>query len=353
MNTLILPSLDIDNFRLFRHLHIEHLARVNLIVGKNNVGKTSLLEAIWLYARRGDPGVIWEQLAMRDESAPVGQRSFHEPFPALDAIRHLFFQRPGVLTAGGHLTIGSDAHPDTRLMLGIEHHPDRADQQRGHRPFFVLRIGGTTQLDTALTHGLFDVPYLPSEPPIPHTMVAAQGLTATSITALWDRIALTDREDHVVTALRIIAPEIERVNMITDEAIGPQRIAMVRVTGSDQPVSLRSYGDGMSRLFVLAVAAVNARDGVVLIDEIENGMHYTVQPAIWRHIFQLAAALNIQVFATTHSWDCIEAFEIAAADDHATGQIIKLGRTKDGAIGATLFDEGALALMSRDHIEVR
>ena len=53
MARLILDTLGIDNFRLFQHLRIPQLSRFNLIVGKNNVGKTTLLEALWLYARRG------------------------------------------------------------------------------------------------------------------------------------------------------------------------------------------------------------------------------------------------------------------------------------------------------------
>src|SRR6266566_2394017 len=68
MGNLILNSLEIRGFRGFRHLQIERLGRVNLIVGKNNVGKSSLLEALQLYAVRGSPALIWELLRVRDES---------------------------------------------------------------------------------------------------------------------------------------------------------------------------------------------------------------------------------------------------------------------------------------------
>src|SRR6266849_7306838 len=68
MSTLILNSLEIRGFRGFRQLQIERLGRVNLIVGKNNVGKSSLLEALQLYAHRGSPRLIWELLVARDES---------------------------------------------------------------------------------------------------------------------------------------------------------------------------------------------------------------------------------------------------------------------------------------------
>jgi ABC-type cobalamin/Fe3+-siderophores transport system ATPase subunit len=350
LNNLVLPSLEIENFRTFRHLRVKHLARVNLIVGKNNVGKTSLLEALWLYARRGAPAVIWEQLAVRDESAV--RNPFNDTLPAVSAIRNLFFKRPNVLNEGATLHIGPISSRANQLTVAIEHHPDTSSQQRGTLPYFVLRRGSETRLFVELAHGTPDISFLPNQAEIPHTIVTANGLTPTYITALWDRIALTDLEIHVIEALRIIAAEIERVNMISDPAIGPQRIAMMRVHGSDQPVSLRSYGDGMYRLFVIAVAAVNARQGLLLIDEIENGLHYSAQHDLWRLVFELARQLDIQIFATTHSKDCLEAFQHAASAHMEEGQVIRLGR-KNGSVVATLFDEEELEIAVEQQVEVR
>lgn len=73
MGQLLLDSLEIRNFRGFQHLQIEKLGRVNLIVGKNNIGKSSLLDALDLYARRGTPSLIWQILRTRAE--------FRENFP--------------------------------------------------------------------------------------------------------------------------------------------------------------------------------------------------------------------------------------------------------------------------------
>src|SRR5437016_4668437 len=67
VKNLILDSLEIQGFRGFRHLTIERLGRVNLIVGKNSVGKSALLEALRLYAQRGSIRLIRELLEERDE----------------------------------------------------------------------------------------------------------------------------------------------------------------------------------------------------------------------------------------------------------------------------------------------
>ncbi len=109
----------------------------------------------------------------------------------------------------------------------------------------------------------------------------------------------------------------------------------------------------MQRIFGIALALVNARNGILLVDEIENGLHYLAQPDVWRLIFRLASRLNIQVFATTHSWDCIEAFQKAAQEDRQNeGVLIRL-ESKRGKIVPTLFDERQLGIATREQIEVR
>ncbi len=92
---------------------------------------------------------------------------------------------------------------------------------------------------------------------------------------------------------------------------------------------------------------------MLLIDEIENGIHYSVQPELWQLIFQLARRLNVQVFATTHSWDCIKGFQRAAEKEkQEEGMLIRLGRRK-GEAAVTLFDEEELGIATRQQIEVR
>jgi AAA15 family ATPase/GTPase len=115
---------------------------------------------------------------------------------------------------------------------------------------------------------------------------------------------------------------------------------------------LRSFGDGLNRLFGIVLSLVNAKDGFLLIDEFENGMHHTVQLDVWRGIFRLSKLLNVQVFATSHSWDAVETFQKAAAEDREEGLLIRLSKKGDEVI-PTLFREGELAVAARNKIEVR
>lgn len=108
----------------------------------------------------------------------------------------------------------------------------------------------------------------------------------------------------------------------------------------------------MQRMLGIALALVNAENGILLIDEIENGLHYSIQTDLWRLIFQVAQRLNIQVFATSHSWDCIESFQKAAQENEQEGILIRLEHKK-GEVVATIFDEDKLAIATREQIEIR
>ncbi len=108
----------------------------------------------------------------------------------------------------------------------------------------------------------------------------------------------------------------------------------------------------MNRIFELALGLVNASGGLFLADEVENGVHYSAQEQLWRFIFEAASRLNVQVFATTHSWDCIEAFQRAASSHKEDGVLISLSR-QDDEVKAAVFNERDIEIITRESIEVR
>jgi hypothetical protein len=184
-------------------------------------------------------------------------------------------------------------------------------------------------------------------------MVAANGLDALTLEKFWDSVALTDLEDDVLIALRLIAPNVERVNMLTGRKRRNARTPVVKIAGMNEPVPLKSLGDGMNRIFGISLALVSAKNGMLLIDETENGLHYSVQPNVWRLVFEVSRRLNVQVFATTHSWDCITAFQQAAQEyEQDEGVLIRLVEKK-GKIVADSFNENDLEIAAREEIEVR
>ncbi|MGH9839962.1 MAG: AAA family ATPase [Blastocatellia bacterium] len=350
---LFLKSLNIHGFRAFDQLSIDRLGRVNLIVGKNNVGKSSLLEALWLYACQGHPVIAWKILEARDEGRGP-ERTPQIRLPNTEdegrdytsAIKQLFY-REGQNRQAQPAQIGPIGDEQRILTLALS---QTSDQKNGAViPAFKTQLGGQKN-----TYRLDGVSYPLQEGRNEECIVVtANGLDSRAVENFWDKVALTSLEDDVLNALRLIAPDVEKVNLLAGRKHRTGRIPVVKVVGVTEPVPLKSLGEGMNRMFGIALALVNAKDGVLLIDEIESGLHYSVQPDVWLLVFEVARRLNIQVFATTHSWDCLIAFQEAARKyEQDEGVLIRLTQ-KERRIVADLFDEEDLVIVAREGIEVR
>jgi len=185
-------------------------------------------------------------------------------------------------------------------------------------------------------------------------LIRTAGVNEAFIADLWAKVVLTDSEDEIIKALRIISSEVERVAVVaSDSRIENKNSIIVKMKNSDSPIPLRTLGDGISRVFGLILTLVNSKDGILLIDEFENGLHYTVMFELWKLILQVARRLNVQIFATTHSSDCIEAFQKATIEDRQEEGILLRLDKRDGLVVPILYDEHRLSIATREQIEVR
>lgn len=346
MSPLLLNSIEIENFRAFKNLKIESLGRVNLIVGKNNVGKSSLLEAIQVYAARNHV-TLWQMLANREEGDYPTEVSKAPADQKLKTVRFLYHGRQDFSYEFPPIQIGEIGSKYKRIT--IEFKSREIDDPDEFRPSLIIRSGNNLpvidRFDTAR-------PTTSDIEGIQCNFVPAVGLNQEEVDLLWSRVALTDDESEVLKAIKIVSPEIEAVGIVSNPELGMRRIAIARSTEIREPFSIQSLGDGINRLFYIALALVNSRNGFLLIDEIGSGLHYSVQHELWRLIFAVAAKLNVQVFATTHSNDSIVAFQIASQESSEEGVLIRLEK-RNQIIVPILFDENRLSVATREEIEVR
>jgi hypothetical protein len=363
---LPLHSLEIKGYRGIRHLQLPTLEQVNLFVGVNNVGKTSLLEAIQLYASRTPvlalASILREHSGYRPAVRNVRSDDVTQErvTAAVDAARSLFYgsfsKMPGepirigpVGNGAAPLTISLpwstsswlDEYGNPTAELFLDPESPLIGIERGENSsvlkldWFVRRFGliltGTPQST------LF---------------VPAEGLKANQFARYWDQAVAAGQAEAVEEALRSVVPELERIHLLGESAAGGRSINL-KLRGTTRPVPIVSMGDGTRRTFGFAVSMAQVAGGVVLIDEVENGLHYSVQPDVWRAVLQLAERLDIQVFATTHSSDAIEAFSVAAGEAAGVeGRMHRL-ENRDGDIRLVEFDEEDLAIVTRQRIEVR
>lgn len=364
MGNLILNSLEIRNFRGFQHLTIERLGRVNLIVGKNNIGKSNLLEALQLYASRASsPTFIWEIMRSRREI----KRPFVNVRDMLAALKYLFYGRNEIKPGLQPIQIGPANAPQEIFSINVDWsiselregtiHTRPLEQGEDYTfenlvPRFTIQTTGATlsyPIDPTLPQGILRL----NSNEVQCLLVPPNELNESLLAELWDSITLTKLETDVLFALRIIAPGVVGLNFVSTPLSGGDRVPVVKIADNDEPLPLYSLGDGMFRVLGIALALVNAKDGILLIDEFENGIYYSAQTELWQFIFKLAHRLNVQVFATTHSQDCIEGFQKAAQDEtEEEGMLIRLSLLDDDVI-ATLWDERKLGIATRQQIEVR
>lgn len=358
MADILFDNLEIRQFRAYDYLRIEQLGHVNLFLGKNNVGKSTLLESLWLRANLGSPEIIRSILVGRDEPRDQGSK---EPL-----VNCLFHGRPKLQNISSSIQIGRIGAPDSSLTLslvwgvetseGFVEDDDDSVPDEESIPALVVKYGAMRrllQLDETFdtlsrrwslqdgTSGELATPCVPIGP---------SGLDELSLNALWERVVLTDSKKDVIDAMRIIEPNVDDIAVVSS---GAQTSVRIRTKGNPEPASLKTMGDGMNRVFGIGLALAGAENGILLVDEIENGIHWSVMPEVWQFVVKVARRLSVQVFASTHSNDCLKSFHTGTrGNDDIDGVAIRIER-RDGEFNAEVFDENRLSVIVKEGIEIR
>ena len=383
-NPLHLPSLSIKGFRGIDALTIDRLGRVTLIAGKNSVGKTTVLDAIQVYAARGHYDILSQLLTSRQEvsiatlSDVNDQRRFVPDFPALfhgRDVSECTRIEIGPKNDTDQLRIEENLLGEDELASQIEKNLSRY-VAKGYTQTFRVVFQDTEQIlpwilpiqgsDAARTVERYSVSaYLYLErlldeakwsSPIGCQSLGPGLLSDDEIVRSWNAIALTEDEDRAVQALRLIfGNDLERVAVRRDEISSNkehvQRV-VARLRGQARPVPLQSLGDGALHLSGVALALTNSRDGFLLIDEAENGIHHSVQRDYWRMVFETAEANNVQVLATTHSFDCLRGFAQAMTDcEDIDGALVRLER-ENGTLRAVEYSERNIKAAAKQRIDI-
>jgi hypothetical protein len=186
--------------------------------------------------------------------------------------------------------------------------------------------------------------------------ISTESLSFDALSFMWNQIALTDAQKRVVKALRFIEPKIEDFapQITTPYYYGATRGGfIVKMENLDQPIPIGSLGDGTWRILALAIALSRAKDSILLVDEIDTGLHHTVMADMWTLIAETAKALNVQVFATTHSYDCVHSLSKICNADVTQNSQVTLQRIDPSKRRAIPFTEAEIRVAAERQIEVR
>lgn len=379
----MIPSLHISGFKLFREFELPRLGSLNLFVGKNNTGKTCLLEAVELYASSSP----WDILRVASRREPDGVKRSrigrYDPFELEEFLRpllNLFHREHGRLFEPNIQLSAGNPESDLRLrcepffddlleMEAMSAEPGNLES-RSHR----RRLGHLLERDFELSRGKkkskphFLERFL-RRPPLseellkeegwlhpdvaPVAFLPARGFTNNEAKRLWDKASLADKDELLLEWLRFVEPEVRDLRYISDAESGAD-LPFLKINGDRGRTPLSSMGDGLTRLFHIGLAMANASGGILLIDEFENGLHWEVQTELWKALFEAANMFGVQVFATTHSTDCIRGFHAAKSEMLKLGEnyVYRLERNGDGVYAFDLPSENLGAAL-RHQVEVR
>ncbi len=364
-------SIEISGFRSLEEVRLEGLSRVNLLVGSNNSGKTSVLESVGLLHSAGDYRVLRSLLELRGEWLPDERHGrvydIAQLFCCRDMSKRIRVtgQRSDSTSQLGQVAAELSVQMGPVQMELSQHDDagDAADESPGRLVWASNDRKG--EFRAALTaDGM-----LPVRQPRWHgwgtdddttrvQFVGTGGLVPGDVGDIFDDVVLTDAEDRAVEAMRLIEPRVERLAVLAskraplgDSARGG---IVLRMQGVDGRVPIGSVGDGMWRLLGLALALVRARGGVLLVDEIDTGLHYTVMQKMWTMIAERSRSLDVQVFATTHSRDCYESLASVADPDAVPPGELTIHRIESSNAKSTVrFSEHEVAAVAERGLEVR
>ncbi len=350
--SLHLPSLIIKNFRGIDELTIPRLGRVTLLAGKNGVGKTTVLDAVRVWADRGLTNVFDEVLRERGDAftAIAGD----DERVVVDRIA-LFANRPDSPTATFAIGPSDDDQTVTiRQMASSEqlngHYPSRMDVLDNIR--LEMRFGDEAGWTSS---GGSYRGTLPTA--IACSALGPNGPSDEAVERNWNDVALTPHEDRALAALNLITEvTVERVAALDPTASSrisqPRRLA-AKVKGIEYQVPLRTLGDGAMRTYAIALALAKSSGGFLLIDEVENGIHHSVQPKFWEMVLKTAQRNNVQVLATTHSSDCAYRFgQVASQLPDIEGILYRIQRNVN-RLRAVPYPADQLVIAAEHRIEVR
>jgi hypothetical protein len=313
----MLKQVHIQRFRCFEDLKVHPFSRLNLIGGKNNAGKTALLEALFFLTTGTALAALRLKVGRRESLEILKQMPeqawisfFHNQDTSTPIQLHGCYadQNEKFLTLElADLEISSNEFivEDFKDLLDSKLHSTlmstlrEGTKEPRHIPLVATRKGILNLQDSDL--------------PDPLIIPSGSRADTKELTEKFDQSRLQDRDDRVLQLFQILDPAIEKIESFS---IGEPNLYLKRKGQPRLPICL--FGDAINRLADIALKIVNHQSSAIFIDEIENGLHYSNQKSFWQGLFQLCQELEVQIFATTHSLEMIQAFTEAGLDSDST-----------------------------------
>lgn len=334
--------LSIRNFRGLRKVEVTGLKRINVVVGENGCGKTSLLEAAFLISGAANASLAMTLFGLRNDTVftPGSDRVFRGLFRFLDPTHSIYIEADGDFKKVtkkrtrkleiSPITVikavpGSTA-PKNRISGLDFKFQGSSGSHTGTVQWRMAKSENTAQ-QSRVPEGVHLHPHVPKNPDL------IRGHFISPFRELWDQahnllteLTKQNRVNEVVDYLRIIEPRLKNIVPLSEDEV---KVIYVDI-GATALVPVALQGSGFGNVLHIVLDAISLNDGILVIDEIEDGLHHSVIDKLIRFLMSVAVMNNIQVFTTTHSDEILERIaHIAKAERFDDLAIFRLSR-RDG-----------------------
>ncbi len=326
----MIEHVEVRHFRALRHLTMSGVSRLNVVAGRNNAGKTSFLEALFLLTMGGNPSAALNANVVR--LSDVGQQSTAQAvretlwkpmFSGLDTSQHIEIKASHRVLGEVVLEVSLETADTVELALpeagsGPTGPTGSAGPNAVGPPSEQMRLlyrHGKTVTEGVCRLASAGIDMTPANivPPFQAMILLSHNRNVQEDAVRLGELRKRKRGDLVLHALKAIEP---RLLGIEDNSASGFPMLWGDI-GLDELVPLPVMGEGMSRIARLVLAIASSANGVVLVDEIENGIHHSALAKMWRVVDEASKRFDTQVFATTHSFECVEAADEALDADVA------------------------------------
>jgi len=353
----------IQDFRGIKYLTIEDCRQVNLLVGKNNCGKTTILESLFLLTGPANPELpprinafrgfklidenSWRMLFNKfdvNSNAKISGQ-LKEPLERRNLIikpnlKSRSYITPVKTTTDKELIDIKDSYSGlTPIIEGLI--LEYSFKPRGRKPkkitTKIAKKGPGIEITTPKDY----------KEPLRGVFINPNTISV-NMAKRFNNIQIRKETQRIIEVLR----QMDR--SLNDLSLGEDGIIYCD-TGLDRLVPINALGDGIFRLLSIILAISDTQNGIVLIDEIENGFHYSSQRILWNAIFKSADEFNVQIFATTHSLECVKTFSSSYSQLAQNNDNIRLYRIerKDDQFKVVSYDHETLEASLDSDWEVR
>lgn len=340
-------KIEIERFRGIKDAVIGDFKRVNLFFGRNNCGKSSLLDALFLATGLSNPLLPINVNVMRGYNK-TRLKDLELNFYNLDSAQPIHICVENKEKRNIEISLFENNKRDVSFDTNtIDIHSNVIEGEYGLKFNFEINdesFESELRFDLSTTTNTIDFPkkYVES---LRCIYLTPKYDFNTSIQGL-ENILKNKDEDFIIEGLRFIEPRVKDF-IFTEEGI------FVDI-GLEKRIPINMMGDGVRKIVSLLTVIYDCRDGIVLIDEISNGFHYSVMSNLWNVIIKAAIKNNTQLFITTHDYDSIKGLRDTALNIYDENvATFKLLRTSDDELKALHYSLESVDYSINQEIEIR